>query len=245
MNALSTSASSPEVQSLAQLHSSLALRFDIAEEEVRVAGTAFTILRVRDTNALVDALRPEEFAMDERLPYWADIWTSSLELARFCLTEADMKGKRVLELGSGLGLGGVAAAKAGAYVTLSDYEEDALDFARYNCARNLPADVLERCVQFLHLDWRQVPLIGPFDLIIAADVVYERRNFFPLADMLTRMLKPGGHAVLTEPGRTIGDHFFELLREEGFDLTVTNHVVERNGKQSEVRRVMIRANADV
>ncbi|MBI5470913.1 MAG: methyltransferase domain-containing protein [Ignavibacteriae bacterium] len=226
--------------SLPDLRASLASRFEVVDEDISVADATFTLLRVRDTNTLVDALRPEEFAVDERLPYWADIWTSSLELARYCLTEANLRGTRALELGCGLGLGGIAAATAGANVTFSDYEQDALDFARYNAARNLAPDAFAREVQFLQLDWRSLPDIEPFDCIIAADVVYERRNFFPLVDAFARLLKPGGHVVLTEPGRTIGDRFLQMLREEGFGLNLTHHTVERGGKRSDVRRVIIR-----
>ncbi len=240
----------PSLQSADTLRLHLATKFDVVDKDVLIAGTKFSLLKVRDTNKLVDAIDQETFAEDERLPYWADIWTSSLELARWCLEEADIKGKRVLELGCGLGLPGIAAAKAGARVVLSDYEQDALDFARYNAVRNLSEEILASNVTFLQLDWRNLlpshlwlshlPALEKFDMIIAADVVYERRNFFPLIDVLTKLLKPDGIAVITEPGRTIGEYFFNLLKEEHFHLATSKHNVELDGKRNEVTRATIR-----
>lgn len=200
----------------------------------------FLIMKVRNTNALLEAIDPGTFAEDERLPYWADLWTSSLELARWCLEESDLNTKRVLELGCGLGLAGIAAAKAGARVTFSDYEEVALDFSRCNARRNLPSNVYDRQLDFLQLDWRTVPPLEPFDVIIGADIVYERRNFFPLVDVLTTLLRPEGIAVFTEPGRSIGTQFFALLRDEGFTLETTTRSVAMNGTTSDILRAEIR-----
>ena len=214
------------------------ISYDCVEQDIVVAGVQFRLLKVRDTNALVDAIDRDTFAEDERLPYWADIWTSSEELARWCLQDGELEGKRVLELGCGLGLAGIAAAKAGAFVTFSDYEVDALTFAKGNAARNLPAEVVATHVQFLELDWRTPPRLDPFDVILAADVVYERRNFLPLMDAIAKLLAPDGTAVFTEPGRSIGERFVELLREQ-FPVTIARQAVELNGRLSEVVRAEI------
>ena len=201
----------------------ISLRFDVVEKQIVIAGTSFTILKVLDTNTLVDSIDPKTFSVDERLPYWADIWTSAIELARYCLMDAELTGKYVLELGCGLGLAGIAAARAGANVVFSDYERDAHEFAIYNASRNLSPEIVNSRTRFIDLDWRKVneqflPQQRKFDMIIAADVVYERRNFFPLIDVLQRLLSPSGVAIFTEPGRTIGEQFFKLLNESGFDL---------------------------
>jgi predicted nicotinamide N-methyase len=222
------------------LRSRLSDKYDLAVEELLIAGSTFSLVKVRDTNRLVDAIDPETFADDERLPYWAELWSSSLELARWCLEEPGMGGMRVLELGCGLGLAGIAAAKAGAVVTLSDYEQDALDFARCNAMMNLAEEICTTHVSFMHLDWRAVPPLEPFDLIIAADIVYERRSFFPLVDLLRQLLRHRGRAVFTEPCRSIGERFFGLLTEEGFHLTATESTHHLNGKEGMVRRVLIR-----
>lgn len=233
----------PDSSQISHLRNQLASRFDLGEKHLVLAREEFAILKVKDANALVDAIDPATFADDERLPYWADIWTSSLELARLCLSELDLRDKRLLELGCGLGLAGIAATRAGAFVTFSDYEQDALDFSRYNALLNLTPEAFSR-TEFLQLDWRSVGNAGlpppeEFDMIIAADVVYERRNFFPLIGVMQQLLKRGGVVVLTEPGRSIGEYFFNLLREERFDLTISSGKVEFEGKSSSVIRAFI------
>ncbi len=97
---------------------------------------------VRDPDVLLERVTPVQFAQDERLPYWAELWTSSFALARFCLEENGFRGKRVLELGCGVGLVGLSAASGGAHVVMTDYEHDALLFSLYNAMVNLTPDVV-------------------------------------------------------------------------------------------------------
>src|SRR5512135_806792 len=77
----------------------LASRFDLSIEQVNIAGDTMSILAVRDTNKLLDAIDPVTFAVDERLPFWAELWPSSIALARLCVQELPLRGRRVLELG--------------------------------------------------------------------------------------------------------------------------------------------------
>lgn len=223
----------------ALIRSSLAGQFDLLDLPVSVHTSSFSILKVRDSNVLVDAINPEEFADDERLPYWADVWTSAYELARHCLSEGSLSGARVLEIGCGVGLAGIAAVRAGAFVTLSDYEHTALRFAEYNALTNLTDAERER-VSFMHLDWRSLPAVDPFDVILAADVVYERRNFFPLLDVLQKLMRDDGWAVFTEPGRAIGGYFFSMLQEHGFRVESSGHIVRLGERSHEVIKATIR-----
>lgn len=212
----------------------LSSRYDIVDEDVVLDSQSFTMLRVRDTNALLRELHPAAFAEDERLPYWAELWPSSIELARYCLKERGMRGRRVLEVGCGLGLAGVAAASAGAHVVFTDYEPDALKFARYNALKNLPQDSIDSRVEFRLLDWRSDEEVGPVDMIIGADVVYERRNFHPILNIVRRVLKGDGCAVFTDPDRSTGMSFFALAEQEGFDVDLSSRSLLRAAKTSTI-----------
>ena len=132
---------------------SIRSRFDTVIREHRVGTHLFRILTVRDPVTLLDAVTPATFAVDERLPYWAELWTSALVLAEQCLVSPVIGGKRVLDLGCGLGLTGIAAAAAGAEVLFTDYEEDALAFAEWNARTNLTAEAFARS-SFRTADWR-------------------------------------------------------------------------------------------
>jgi predicted nicotinamide N-methyase len=219
-----------------QLRHELSERYDIEERTVRLAGASITLLKVRDTNRLIDEIDPSVFALDERLPYWAELWSSSIALAQYCLEERVLTGKTVLELGCGLGLAGISAAMAGGTVTLTDYEEDALCFARLNAVMNLPPVLLATNITLKLLDWRDREDPGTFDLVLASDVLYERRNFLPLLDVVGRALAPSGRALMTDPGRSMGKEFVSIAQARGFSVASFSSPVEVDGRTSSIIR---------
>jgi len=215
------------------LRSLIDSRYACAVEELGIAGERFSLLRVADTNALLEAIDPATFKEDERLPYWSELWASSISLARWCLTSGMLCGKDVLELGCGLGLAGIAAARSGATVVLSDYEEDALLFARYNVSRNLPGAEVE----VHHLDWRRPVLPRQFDILLGSDILYERRHFLPLLEAFDVLLAPAGVVVLTDPDRSTGRAFAELAQEWGYSLRQDRGETEHHGKKIWITRM--------
>src|SRR5512143_2254393 len=215
-----------------ELRSLIESRYQCVQEELTIAGMPFSLLRVADSNALLDAVDTAAFLEDERLPYWSEIWASSVALANWSLTSPRVRGKRVLELGCGLGLAGIAAARAGATVVLSDYEEDALLFARYNALQNVP----ELPPGFLHFDWRQPRLAREFDLLLGADILYERRHFLPLLEAFGALLAPGGSVVLTDPERSTCEPFARLAQEWGYHVARVQTPIDYHEKRVSVTR---------
>ncbi|RPH37806.1 methyltransferase type 12 [bacterium] len=221
------------------LYALIASQYEVRVLPVGVGAEPFEILLVRDSNRLLDLISPEMFSSDERLPYWADLWTSSIDLARWLLEECDVAGQTVLELGSGVGLAGIAAARAGAQVTLTDYETDALLFARYNALMNLPADAFRNRIRCVPMDWRAPDTGATFGVIIGADIVYERRNFVPILSLLQSHLLPGGRALLTEPDRAVGQAFLAAAEEYPFSLHHSYSAVVRDGKTYRISRILL------
>jgi ETFB lysine methyltransferase len=167
----------------------------------------FSILKPANSD---DLIREEDFVKDERLPYWADVWPSSLILAGKLL-ELDGRGKTALELGCGVGLSTLAATKAGFDVLSTDYYEDALDVTRANVFRNLGKLARTRLV-----DWRHLPGdLGVFDLAFASDVLYEKEYALLLPVILERVLSPGGLALIADPGRVAAPDFVEACGKHG------------------------------
>ena len=206
----------------------LRLRYDVAVEDVRAGAFAWTLLVVRDTNVLVDAIDAPGFAADERLPYWADLWPSAIALAAHLRVRPGLAGLRALELGCGTGLAGIAAAQAGARVVLTDYEDDALRFARANVAINLDATARGRVTSEI-LDWRRPGRPGTFDLVLGADIVYDRANFPLLLDIFRSTLAPDGVALVADPDRTIGRDFLDAAEAAGFTVARVVAEVVRKG----------------
>jgi predicted nicotinamide N-methyase len=157
-----------------------------------------SILRPPSAEELIDEAAFDE---EEFLPYWAELWPSGLALARHVAT-LELGGRRVLELGCGLGLPSLAAARAGARVTATDWSPDALAFVARNAALNGVA------IATSVVDWRAAEALeaqAPWDLVLAADVLYEARNLAPLLDLLPRL---GPEVLLADPGRATAQPFF-------------------------------------
>ena len=134
---------------------------DLVEESVPLRGAALEVLRPRDAEALLDE---RAFEHEEFLPYWAELWPSGVALARR-IAPRRLRGARVLELGCGLGLPSLAAARAGGRVLATDWSPQAIELLRGNAERN--GVTLETAV----VDWqRPAPLLqrAPWDLVLGA-----------------------------------------------------------------------------
>src|SRR5581483_11381097 len=139
---------------------------------------------------------------DLRMPYWATPWASGVALARAIWQHAAaLAGRRVAELGCGLGVTATAAADAGARLLAIDCFREALAYCRYNVARHTARVPCTRLV-----DWRlpagraTLAAEGPFDLLLAADVLYEAEDIAPLLELVPQLLPAGGELWLAEPG---------------------------------------------
>jgi predicted nicotinamide N-methyase len=188
----------------------LTRRFRTSIEDATIDARTFSILKPANPD---DLIREEDFVKDERLPYWADVWPSSIILAERLL-ELDGSGRTALELGCGVGLSTLAATSAGFDVLSTDYYEDALDVTRANVFRNLGTLARTRLV-----DWRHFPEdLGTFDLVFASDVLYEKEYAELLPILLRRLLVPGGIALIADPGRVAAPVFVEACGTHGLAI---------------------------
>ena len=174
------------------------------------------------------------------LPYWAELWDSGLGIGLLLVegsgfgVQGSVKSRplvpvlnaepstpnppSVLDLGCGMGLAGTVAAALGARVMLADIEPSALLFARLNSLQWASR------VRTRRLDWRTDELTETFDLILGADVLYERSQWEFLEPFWRRHLAPRGTVLLGEPGRQTGDLFRDWIESRGWTL---HHSEER------------------
>jgi predicted nicotinamide N-methyase len=202
-------------------------RTGLAESTVEVGARTYRIVHPASVDDLLDE---EDFEHDERLPYWAELWPSAVALGR-SLAREDLAGLRVVELGCGVGLPTVVALDRGAQVLATDHNEAALDFVAHNAREELgrqPGTAL--------LDWFSPELdgLGPFDLVFAADVLYERRNVPALADLVPKLLAPGGKALFADPRRPPAPSFLEAMGTRGFRVSTEGSTVEQGGREVKV-----------
>jgi predicted nicotinamide N-methyase len=182
----------------------------VIAERIALPGGEVELMRPPDAEALISE---ESFEHDsEFLPYWAELWTSGVALAHDLSMRA-LRGKRTLELGCGLGLPSIAAARAGGRVLATDWASDALIATAANAARNgVELETLE-CA------WDDADAIvarAPWQLVLASDVLYERRNVDQLLALLPKLVDETGLVLLADPCRTPAEEFLRRAPDEGW-----------------------------
>jgi predicted nicotinamide N-methyase len=138
-------------------------------------------------------------------PYWAVLWRSGVALARE-LEGLELGGRRVIELGCGLGLPSIAAARAGAGVLATDIDPEALQLLEHNASENRVR------IETMVADWaapEEITERGPFDVVLVADVLYERQSVAALLSVLPRL---AAEAWIADPGRPAASAFIEQAK---------------------------------
>ena len=187
------------------------------EYDLQLKNHLVKVSRIRDIDTLFNQLLSKASSdvnvVDERMPYWADLWPSAIGLSVFIDSQPQLvHGKRTIEIGCGLGLPGIVAALCGGRIIMTDYLQEALAFAENNWKKNLSKKFNGQL-----LDWREVSSIAKADVVLASDVAYESRSFEPLKNFIGKILKSDGTLILSEPNRKFASPFIKLLEKE-FDL---------------------------
>jgi len=199
-----------------QLEATIELRDDV----VTIPGSDVSLLVTRpaDTDALLNQTVDDP---EQNLPYWAELWPSGIALAAAIVECPDIvRGKDVLELGCGVGITAAIALAAGANLLATDYSWESLALTKITCLRYTGIEP-----RIMHLNWRQPTadlLKGHpqgYPVVLAADVLYERRDIDPLLDLFDRIVAPEGELWLAEPGRPPASIFLESASRQGWSCS--------------------------
>lgn len=172
---------------------------DLLEQVIPFERQEISLLIPRDSESLIDE---HAFDQDELLPYWAELWPSGVQLAH-ALDRRRLAGIRIVELGCGLGLPSLLAAREGAIVLATDWSASALSLLERNARRNGAQ------LETMQVSWAAPQALverGPFDLVLAADVCYERRNVSLLLELMPRL---AAQAWLADPRRSFTEAFLQ------------------------------------
>ena len=175
---------------------------ELVSRSVQLPGGELRLLQPKEAAELPDD-GPVEWA--PLAPYWSVLWRSGVALARE-LDRMRLRGRRVVELGCGLAVPSIAAARAGADVLASDACGEALDLAARNAETN--GTRIDTAIA----DWARPDELlsrAPFDLVLAADVLYERASVAQLLSLLPLL---GPEAWVADPGRPAAEAFIDQAR---------------------------------
>ena len=150
---------------------------------------------------------------DERLPYWTELWPSSVALCAWLFQMRNaIRGRICLDIGCGLGLTALVAQWLGARVLAMDYEPEALRYARENAMHNKVASPL-----WTVMDWRRPALVPRCARYLwGGDIMYEPRFSLQILDFMEHTLAPRGRVWLAEPCRSVYDAFRSILHSRGW-----------------------------
>jgi predicted nicotinamide N-methyase len=197
---------------------------DVGADRVHLWGVD-DLERYVDRDALLRADDPPE------PPYWAHCWSGARVLAQ----RVPARAGRVLEVGCGLGLPGVTAVRRGARVVFADRVAAPLAFVRETLrANDVDADGLV-VADMLDAPWR-----GAFDLVLAAEVLYDRAVFRALASALAAAIVPGGRILLADGHRIDTAAFYEEAAAIGLTLGREDVRVQEDGFPAVVSVVTLR-----
>jgi predicted nicotinamide N-methyase len=170
---------------------------DLVLQSIDLPSGELRFLQPRESAELPDAGAVEWAPI---APYWSVLWRSGVALGRE-LDGVPLRGKRVVELGCGLAVPSIVAARAGAAGLAADSCAEALALVARNAREN---DVR---LETAAVDWEEPAELvkrAPFDLVLAADILYEQASVAPLLSLLPRLAP---EAWLADPGRPAADAF--------------------------------------
>ncbi len=191
---------------------------------VKVGDRSFVFFVPKSIDRFIDA--GDVF---QGFPLWAKVWEASMVLADHLARRKTHNEKRILEIGAGLGVVGIIASSFGHDVTMTEYNEDAMNFARANAEKNLISGYSR--LKVVKLDWNNPDLKGVFDYIIGSEVVYNERDYQPLLRLFRNYLRPDGEIILCEGIRKTSVDFFRQMGSF-FEIRASRKVLRSHDKET-------------
>jgi len=193
--------------------------YELKRQPERIGEIELEIECLKDLNRTIDDLFSElertgnAQLLEELCPYFGTVWPSARALAQTLFERRqEIAEKRVLELGCGLAIPSLVAAKLGAQVVATDFHPEVPRFLKSNLELNQVSSV-----RYERIDWSKgFPDLGNFDWVIGSDVLYERQHAMLLAGVIDHYLSRGkGRAIIADPARPYLQPFVDEMTRLG------------------------------
>lgn len=148
-------------------------------------------------------------------PMFGVVWPSSVALARL-ISNFDISGKRILEVGCGLGLSSILLNKKGHDITATDHHPAANDFLNRNTRLNN-----DPSIPFERVGWTDLEdQLGLFDVIIGSDLLYEDEHIAQLSNFLISHSREHCEIIIVDPGRGRKNKLVKRMEKHDFSCKV-------------------------
>jgi len=219
------------------------LKYQLKTETVSLQSEMLQITSLANLNRTIDDLFLElektgdANLLEELCPYFGCVWPSAKALCnylQFSSVKKLLPGADFLEVGCGLALPSLLAAKLGAKITATDFHPEVPAFLAINCEQNQI-----RGIRYESLDWRdtksqKTSKLGLYDFIVGSDVLYENSHSLILAHAIADHLKPSGRIVIADPARPYLQAFVDEMRRLGFQSQTTVQTVPDQPTSKEI-----------
>lgn len=160
-------------------------------------------------------------------PYFGIIWKSGVYLAHL-MEDYPISGKRILEIGCGVGLASLVLNHRGADITATDYHPEANKFLIENTHLNEDPDI-----SFIRTDWEDLAsnTLGCFDLLIGSDLLYEQTLPGKLASFINQHALQQSTVIIIDPGRGYISKFTKYMHDFGFGRSSDEYCQVRSNSE--------------
>ncbi len=147
-------------------------------------------------------------------PIFGLVWQSGEILAEL-MTQINIEGRRILEIGCGVGLASLVLNERLADISATDIHPSAGDYLQYNTQLNNG-----KHIPFFRTAWEddQNADFGQFDLIIGSDLLYQEQHSKNLSHFIQHFAKPKCEVIIVEAGRGFRKNFIFRMGSLGFSV---------------------------
>jgi predicted nicotinamide N-methyase len=206
-------------------------KYELQTIPIAIGEKKLELYQVGNWGVFADHLEQKGEAYIKEFPFWVKIWEASIVLAHHFVQIGLDKKMTVLEIGAGMGIAGLFLGAHGHKVTITDYEEDALELLQMNVELNGLTNV-----SVSKLDWHNPALTGEYDIVCGSELVYNETSIEPIIALLRRYLKPGGTVFLAHDVERMCLVKFIGMVPGRFDI---ENVVKKFRGENKLRRIVI------
>jgi EEF1A lysine methyltransferase 3 len=202
-------------------------KYDVEIHDLMIRDRKFYYFLPRNIEPFINI----DFPMND-FPLWAKVWPSSMVLADFMASQPNDGDTKILELGAGIGIVGIAAFAFGHNMTITEYNKDATEFAKANAWINGYSEI-----PIISMNWNKPQKNLQYDRIIGSEVIFREKDFAPIQNLFQSILKPEGDIILVSEIRKPVLDFYQKMQEY-FDLKAQQKVL--HSQDEEIRIILCR-----